>query len=91
MSRKFYEDASLDNDWVEIAIREVNEPESEEIIAEKLEQLRTLITSKFIEQVEEKLLSEANLTRHLRSSNWDPAGALSVFLASTNINFFVVE
>ena len=85
MSRKFYEDASLDNDWVEIAIREVNEPESEEIIAEKLEQLRTLITSKFIEQVEEKLLSEANLTRHLRSSNWDPAGALSVFLASVQL------
>ena len=44
MSSKFYEDASLDNDWVEIAIREVNEPESEEVIAEKLEQLRTLIT-----------------------------------------------
>ena len=85
MSSKFYEDASLDNDWVEIAIREVNEPESEEIIAEKLEQLRTLITGKFVEQVDEKLLSEGNLTRHLRSSNWDPAGALSVFLASVQL------
>ena len=85
MSGKFYEDASLDNNWVEIAIREVNEPESEEVIAEKLEQLRTLITGKFVEQVDEKLLSEANLTRHLRSSNWDPAGALSVFLASVQL------
>ena len=46
---KFYEDASLDEGWVEIARKEVDEPEQEEDIAAKLEELRTLITAKFLE------------------------------------------
>ena len=33
MAFKFYEDASLDEDWVEIARKEVDEPEGEEEIA----------------------------------------------------------
>ena len=85
MALKFYEDASLDEGWVEIARKEVDEPEQEEDIAAKLEELRTLITAKFIEPLDEKVLCETNLKRYLRSSKWDPSEALSVFLASVQL------
>ena len=85
MTFKFFEDASLDEDWVDIARKEVGEPESEEEIALKLEELRNLIINKFVDPMEEKALSEENLKRYLRSSNWKPAAALSVFLASAQL------
>ena len=82
---KFYEDASLDDEWLDIARKEVDEPEREEEISAKLEELRTLITTKFVEPVDEKVVCETNLKRYLRSSNWDPRAALSVFLASAQL------
>jgi len=82
---QFYESASLDNDWVDIAKKEVGEPESEEEMAERLEQLRTLIMDRFEEPIGEDILSETNLKRFLRSSKWDPSAALVVFLASTQL------
>ena len=85
MAFKFYEDASLDEGWMEIARKEVDEPEGEEEMAAKLEELRTLITDKFVEPLDEKVLCEANLKRYLRSSKWDPPGALAVFLASAQL------
>ena len=85
MAFKFYEDASLDEDWVEIARKEVDEPEGEEEIAAKLEKLRALIVAKFEEELDEKVLCEANLKRYLRSSNWNPSVALSVFLSSVQL------
>jgi len=82
---QFYENASLDNDWVEIAKKEVDEPEGEEEIAGRLEQLRTLITDRFEEPIGEEILSETNLKRFLRSSKWDPSEACLVFLASVQL------
>ena len=85
MAFKFYEDASLDEGWVEIARKEVDEPERDEEMAAKLEELSTLISAKFIEPLDEKVVCEANLKRYLRSSNWDPSEALAVFLASLQL------
>ena len=85
MVAKFYEDAALDDAWVDIARKEVHEPDGEEEVAKKLEQLRALIVAKFEREIEEELLSEANLKRFLRSSKWDPEGALEVFLGTAQL------
>jgi len=82
---QFYESASLDNDWVEIAKREVEEPEDVEEVAARLQQLRSLITERFEEPIEEDILSETNLKRFLRSSKWDPPAASVLFLASVQL------
>ena len=82
MVAKFYEDAELDTAWQDIAQKDVGEPEEEEEVAEKLEKLRSLITSKFEQPVDEELLSEANLKRFLRASKWDPVEALKIFLGT---------
>ena len=85
MVAKFYEDAELDTAWQDIAQKDVGEPEEEEEAAEKLEKLRSLITSKFEQPVDEELLSEANLKRFLRASKWDPMEALKIFLGTATL------
>ena len=85
MVPKFYEDAELDTAWQDIAQKDVGEPEEEEEVAEKLEKLRSLITSKFEQPVDEELLSEANLKRFLRASKWDPVEALKIFLGTATL------
>jgi len=84
---QFYESASLDNDWIEIAKKEVDEPEGEEEMAGRLEELRSLITNRFEEPIDEDILSETNLKRFLRSSKWDPSSACVLFLASVQLVF----
>merc|ERR1711963_17502 len=85
MVPKFYEDAELDTAWQDIAQKDVGEPEEEEEVAEKLEKLRSLITSKFEQPIDEELLSEANLKRFLRASKWDPVEALKIFLGTATL------
>ena len=85
MVAKFYEDAALDDAWLDIARKEVHEPDGEEEVAAKLEKLRALIVAKFEQPLDEEILSEANLKRFLRSSKWDPEVALGVFLGTAQL------
>ena len=60
---ELYESCGLDKEWMERASRKVGEPEEEEEVAARMEELRTLILEAFQEPVSEELLSEANLKR----------------------------
>jgi len=54
-------------------------------VAARLQQLRSLVTERFEEPIEEDILSETNLKRFLRSSKWDPPAASVLFLASVQL------